>query len=358
MDKISVRQICFVFIAFSTSIKVVFAAAVTAKYSGHALWASLLLNFIFDGVMIFSAIKISEMFPGKTFFDILTDGIGESAAKILVFIFGLAFLLKAYVPIQEQKVFVEKSLYETYPKIVTFMPYFLFCAYFAYTGIKGIARSSDIIVWFTLISVPAMIMLALPKADFSELLPILKGVPIKKIGEGGMRSGIWFFDGLYAYMFIGRFKKERLQKTKIVGAYAFSAFLVVGFAIALYAEYSSLTQRQYFAPVKIGLLSVALLNIGRVDYIAALIVTVSNVFASALPIVFSSTCFNEVFKPKNKAVIPGIISAVAFITVLATKDLFPKIFEFFQSYYAITMSAVTFVVTTPIVFCLKNRVKK
>ena len=159
-------------------------------------------------------------------------------------------------------------------------------------------------------------------------------------------------------MLIGKFKKEKYAKTKILLAFAASAILIIAYMASLYAEYGKLTERQFFAPVKIGLLSVALLNIGRVDYISALLATVSNVFASALPLVFSTYCFGKIFNFKNKATLAFSVNFLMFLAVSATKDSFTVIFNIFQNYYAFFAVFMSAVIPVTVFFLKKGKVKR
>ena len=109
--------------------------------------------------------------------------------------------------------------------------------------------------------------------------------------------------------------------------------------------------------MKIGLLSVALLNIGRVDYIAALIITVSNVFASALPLVFSCYCLTEIFDLKGKKIIAASVNAAMMAGVLLTKDFFTVVFEFLQNYYVILICFTTVVIPLTAYFFKRGRIK-
>ncbi len=333
--KMSVRQICFIIIGFFMSTKMIFAAAITAGQSGKSLWISAIINFVLDGTFIFIILLIGERFKNKDFFEILSGGIGKIPSKIIYFLLSVLLIIKAYVPIMEQRNFIEISLYETLPTILTFLPFFLFCGYFSYKGLKAVARCSDILVWFTLIAIIGLITLTLPNADFSELLPIFKGISAKKIIAGSYKSGIWYFDSVYFLFFIGRYNEQKLGKTKIMSAFFLSVLLICLYFITIYAEFGVLTERQYFAPSKMGLFAVALLNIGRIDYLFSILLCISNVFAISLPLLFSTLSLNNAFNFKNKASAAIIVNSIMFICVFLSRDIFFEIFNIFQNLYVI-----------------------
>ncbi len=354
--KMSVRQICFTIIAFFTSTKMIFLAAVTSEYAGKSLWISALINFFADGIIIYIILLIGERFPNKTFFEIIRDSFGNFVAKTVYFILAVVLLFKSYVPIMEQRNFIEISLYETLPTILTFLPFFLFSAYFSYKGLKAVARCSDIMIWFIIIAVFGLIALTIPNTDFSELLPIFKGTPIKDILGGSIKSSLWYFDSIYFLFFIGNYKRERLSKTKIMSAFFTSAAVIILYLVAIYAEFGVLTERQYFVPAKMGLFSVALLNIGRIDYIASIFLSIVNVFAIALPLLFSTYCLEQVFNFKNKAVPTIITNSIMFTGVFLSRDYFFDIFGIFQNLSVFLLGFTSFIIPfAAFVFCRKRR---
>ena len=123
--KLNVRQICLFFITFSTSIKIILLPSLTSTYSAQSLWISCLINFTLDGLMLFFLLKMNDKFNGLSFFQILNENVGKTPSKIIMTFYCIYFILKAYVPIMEQKSFIEISLYETTHVVLIFIPIFL-----------------------------------------------------------------------------------------------------------------------------------------------------------------------------------------------------------------------------------------
>ena len=61
-NKIKLRQVCLIFIAFSIALKIITLPSIVASISNEGLWISALLNFILDGAMLFFILKMSEKF--------------------------------------------------------------------------------------------------------------------------------------------------------------------------------------------------------------------------------------------------------------------------------------------------------
>ena len=355
--KISVRQICFSLVAFSLAIKMIMLTAVTASISGRMLWLSAIINFAVDGLFILYILKISEKFDGLDFYEILEVNIGKVGAKIVFALYAIIFFVKAYIPILEQKTFIEITLYEMSPTILTFMPFFIFSAYFCFKGMRAIGRCADIAVWLTVLAVLGLIALTLQNADFSELLP-LADIPLTDVLSGGIKTSLWYFDSLYILFFIGHFKREKLTKTKILGAFAIEGLMIAVFTAATFAEFGVLTERQFFAPVKVGLFSVATLNIGRIDYIAAFVIATSNVFAIAVPLVFCTYCVNKVIGVDGKVLTPVIINAIMAALILFTEKYLYVFFGFISGYAVYAFAFFAYVVPLIMLFLKKGSIKR
>lgn len=307
--------------------KILVAPALGAKYAAEGLWISFLINFLIDGGFVFFALKLSDKFPDKTFFDILENAFGKVFAKIVYFALFAFLLLKAFIPIVEQKNYIEIALYETAPSVLTFALFFLFSSFFCYKGLKAVARCSDIVIWAGALGIVILLALALPLTDITNLLPVI-GVPFTKILNGAKNTFVWYFDGVYALLLIGNFKHEKAYKRKIMFSYAGMALVTIIYSVILYGEFGALTERQYFSPIQMGKSNVALSNVGRIDYIAGFIFAFVDAFAISLPLVFASYSLQKVFEFKNKLYPVLTVNVLAFISLIVAHDYFIEIFRF------------------------------
>lgn len=330
-NKLKLRQACLFISVFSLVTKIIILPSVVASFSKENLWISAILNFLLDGAMLFFILKIGEKFKGLTFFQILKENLGDVATKIILFLYFIYFLLKAYSPIMEQKNFIEIALYETTHVVWIFAPIFLISTFFSYKGLKTVGRLSDLLVWFAIFAYAVLIALSLPVANFSNLLPII-GVPFKNVAKGSFFSLLWYFDSTYFLFLIGCFKPERLSKTKVMLSYLACALAVVIFFAVLYCEFGPLTERQYFAPIKMGKYFLSVSNSGRVDYVAGIALTIVCVFAVTAPLVFSSLCLSHTFNFKHKLTPCLIANGIAFILFYTTQNFYFETFKIMQYY--------------------------
>ena len=195
-DKLYVRQICFLFLAFALPVKLITMPALAAKYAAEDLWISAAINFAPDLAMVFAICMLARKFEGQTVFEIVENKFGIIGKTIFSAAFGLFFLFKAYLPLIEHRNFIEIALYETTPALWIFLPVFLFSAFMSYKGLRGAGRTADIAIWFTVSGIIVIAALSITAADVTNLLPIID-VPFGKIAEGSLNTSIWFFDSPY-----------------------------------------------------------------------------------------------------------------------------------------------------------------
>ena len=352
---LNIRQICLIFVAFCLVGKILIMPAITAKTAHESFWISALLNFALDGVVLFAVLKLGEKFEGKSFFNILEITVGKTASKILLGLYALFFFLKAYIPIIEQKNYIEISLYETVPTLIIFISFFMVSAFISYKGLRGLGRCADISIWFTAFGFLTILALSVPSADFSELLPVL-GDKTDKIPSAAFESVMWHFDCSYMLFILGKFKTEKRYKTKILLSFVGYALATILFMMLLYAEFGIITERQFFAPIRMGKYSISLANVGRVDYVANIALSVSCVFNIAMPLVFSSMCLAEAVNFKRKITAAVIPSALMAVLLCFTDAYFNITYRIMQSYIIWFLIIMAYVV--PIIALLfKNRSK-
>lgn len=339
-NKMKVRQTCLFVITFFLATKIIILPSVLAGYAKESLWISALINLIIDGAMLFFILKISDKFDGLSFFQILKENLGDLPTKIILFLYFIYFLLKAYSPIMEQKSFIEVALYETTHVVWIFAPIFLISTFFSYKGLKTVGRLADVLIWFTASAFSILISLSLPASKPSNLLPII-GIPIKSIFKGSWFTSLWYLDSTYILFLIGSFKRERLSKTKIMLSYGIFALAFILFLAVLYGEFGPLTKRQSFAPIKMGKYFLSVANSGRIDYVAGIALAIVCVFAVTLPLVFATLCLSHVFNFSHK-IIPCIITNGIMATLFLTTQNYYfetfKIMQYFVVYFLVFMS--------------------
>ena len=317
-SKLVPRQAALFFIAFSAAVKFINLPAVTARYAREGLWISAAIDFLFDGILIAAILFTARTGEDETFFECTEKAFGKPVAITIHAVYCLFFLVKSYIPIIEQKYYVEVTLYETAPTVLTFLPFFAVCAYIAYKGLRGIGRCADVCVWITLAAFFILIALSLSTFDATELLP-LTGVPAGDILEGSFRTAPWYLDSSYLLFLAGNVRREKAGEKKILAGFGISVLLVLIYMCVLYGEFGAIAERQYFSPVRMGKFNVALTNIGRVDYFSAFAFTLSCIFALSAPVLFASVCLDRIFRFRRKF-IPSLLTSFGLLVAVIASD--------------------------------------
>lgn len=357
MKQLKLRQICLIFIAFVPTTKVLLMPASIAFASKNDLWISTLINVLLDMAVIAAVLYVCKKNDNVTFFEILKLNFGNVAAKIIIFIYALYFLMKMYVPLMEQKLFLEKTLYESAPRSFFFLPFFVISFYSCLKGIRSIGRCADIMFWFTVPAIVMILLLAFPNSDFSALLPIGFN-NTKNILKGISSSMLWFGQGIYMLFFMGKFKYEKRSFLKVLLSYFITGLVVVFFMMVFYATFSSIADRQHFALLKISRYSLVLSSIGRFDFLAIFLLITSTIYALTIPILYSVECLSDTFNFKKKIVPALIINGLLILSLLFTDKYFSLIMNFIQKYLLIPFVLFAYVFPICVMFLKKGEKTK
>ncbi len=252
-------------------------------------------------------------------------------AKVIIFILGLYFFIKSFLPIVEQKHFVDNTLYEVFPNIISFFPLLLLSFYACLKGLKVLGRCADICLWFTLIGFLLVIGFSVPSCDFSNVLPITKKPDYNTI-NAVFTTIIWFTESLYMFLFLGHYKPESKSNVKIIGSYLISSLIVVLIAIIFYGVFGILAKTQIFAVSDMTIYTTKIINIGRFDYLAIFLLLFSKIFAICLPVFVATKCFMHAFN-LNQAFYPAlIVNLILLLAIIFLEDKLYAILAFSKTY--------------------------
>ena len=333
MDKFSIRQVCFFFIAFTPVTKIFILPSLLSGFASGDLWISILLNGILDLLTLTAILKLNKAYKNKSFYDILTMKFGKVFAKIIFSIYAVLFLIKALLPIMEQKNFIEQTLYDTNYSILIFFPFFIVCAYLCLRKKIVLGRLADACFLITIISICIIFSLSISNLNISNILPI----GISKTGaiKGSYYSLTWFGDTVYLLFFMEKIKGEKSALVKVLISYATAVCLVVIFAILFYATFSFLAQRQKFALIEISKYSAIISITGRFDYLAIFGVLFSSVPALILPVYFSCYAIKKVFAIENSNIVALIVNAVLVVAIMILNNSYITVQNFLINYLGI-----------------------
>lgn len=317
---LKIRQICFFYIALMPVIKFFMMPSILAEICSENMWISALINAFSDAataIVLFFAFRNEK----HGFFTLIKLKFGNVFYKAVLLFYFLFFMMKIFLPLNEQKDYVELTLYMTSPSLLTFIPVFFVIVYLSAQKLRVIGRIADGVFVIAVIGYVLMFALSASNVDLSELLPI-GAFGANKIIYGAYRSQNWFGDGAYFLFFCGEYLKEKNSAKKFIFSVIFSAITVVAFCVIFYGAFGAIAFRQRFALTEISKYATVMNNIERFDFIAVFALLFVAIFSLCLPFFFAAEILSTLTGLKK--IYSSLIVSAPFVTLLL----------FFEQYYS------------------------
>ncbi len=324
------RQVCFFILAFLPITKIFSMPSIIAKVANEDMWISVLFSLILDFITLVPIVLACKK-ANKGFFEILQDCFGKFGCKVILFLYLIFFTIKVILPLNEQKDYVDFTLYTLRPSIAYFLPFFIVAFYLCFKRLKVLGRISDIMWMISINGLVTLFVLSITNADFSAILPVGARGGLN-ILNGTYQSLNWFGDCVYLLFFIGEFKYEKRSSIKIFLSFLVSSFMILIFMIIFYCIFTSIAFRQRFALTEISKYTTVINNLGRFDYIGIIMILFSNMFALCLPMFFSAKILNYMFNFKKKWIAPLVSVGTQLIIMLVFNEYYASIQTLLLSY--------------------------
>lgn len=280
MNEFSSSQIFRFFVAFSPMAKLIFLPALLAKSVQNDLWISVLLCFLLDGILLLFVLVLARR--GADISTLLQGAFGKLGSQILYVFYALFFFVKSFLFFGEEGRFVTVELYETVPLFIFLLPLFFAGFYLAQKRARVVFRLGDIFFFITLFSFGALLLFALPSANFRALLPVAfrKG---RAIFGGVYTSLLYFGDPLFLFFLLGKFHPKGQENRKIWGGFLLSAALTVGFCALFYSVFTVLAPYETASYYNLGKYGAFSTSSGRIDLIITYLLRSVTALAISLP---------------------------------------------------------------------------
>lgn len=322
---LKVRQICFFYIAIVPAAKFFMMASEIAAVTGEDLWISVLANFLLDFITVI-ALYFCLKDENCDFFTALENRFGKTFGKTVAAFYAVYFILKTLIPLNEQKDYVELTLYMTSPDLLTFLPIFGVIYYVAVKRLRVLGRIADGTVVISLLGYIVLFSLSVSNADFGAFLPV-GAHGAGKIAEGAFVSQNWFGDGVYFAFFAGEYVKGKKDLLKILLSVLACGAIILTFVLIFYGTFGAIAARQRFALTETSKYSTVINYVERFDYISIFALLFTAVFSLALPFYFATDLLARIF-PIKKAV----AAAAVCLPVLAFTLLFNEYYHTVETF--------------------------
>lgn len=315
--KISVRQICFIMLAYTAVTKFVTYPTALSYTAGRDLLISALIDFLIQGIIVWSVSYMCSR-TDKTFFEMIEGTLGNITARIIYGFFALFFIVCAVIPMFEQKVYVHAIFYDTVPSLTVFLPIFFFTVYAASKGFENIGRAADICLPVFIVCMLFIFAMSLGEVEWDSFLPVMQNPP-KEVFGASLATAFRFFEPCWLLMFMGHFKYKKGDAAKITLSYVGGAIFVLLVLAAFYGIYGDVAVTRHFAISRISLFFPAIDIVGRIDLIALYALEIVMLFALVLNMQLAVHCIARCTGYDNRALLSVAVNAV-FAVLLITLD--------------------------------------
>ena len=328
--KISVRQICFIMLAYTVVGKLLSYPSAVSYYCERDLLFPALIDFLVQGLIVWGVAFLCSR-TDKTFFELLKGVIGNIGAKIVYGFFAAFFLLAALMPLFEQELYVHNIFYDTVPSLTVFLPVFIFAIYAGSKRFENIGRCADICMPIFAITMLIIFVMSFSEAKWDNLLPVLR-TPVGTVFGTALGTIYRFVEPAWMLMFMGHFKYEKGDAAKITVSYAAGAAIVVLFLATYYAIYGGLAPSRTFAISRTSLYFSSLQTIGRIDLIMLYVLETVMLFALVLNIQLAVYAAAKCTGWENRAMLSLIFNVVLAVLLIVFDHYYYSMYEVYNKW--------------------------
>lgn len=270
-DKISVKQLFFVFTIMVSSPTTRLLPKYAAAKAEQAGWVSPIISTVPFILLILVIDSLLKRYKGQSMSDIISNILGRFLGKLILAIYLLWTL---WLTAMYTRYYTERLTSSIYPNIsisvfviLTLIP----IAYIMHSGFTPIARMSEILLPFIGATLIMLALFLLPKVRVDNLFPVYFN-DIVPIFNGSIAS-----TGILSYLFLLFFlggkvvNLKSLRKFGYIAAYVnISSIMVVNFIVI--GVLSSSLARRVSLPVLTAVKQISLMDI--VENIEAIIVAI------------------------------------------------------------------------------------
>lgn len=171
-ERISIRQMMFLFIFISITPILSYipkVAAINGKNNGYvcAIYYTVLLC-IFAGLLL----NIVRVYPGKNFYEILTELTGKIIAKVILFLYGVWGFLFMIYKISSYSLLLKTTMMPDTASYITIGALFLLILYAVLKGTKTIFRIAEFLYGPVLFILVILFFFAFTNINREYLVPI------------------------------------------------------------------------------------------------------------------------------------------------------------------------------------------
>ncbi|MGN0806437.1 MAG: GerAB/ArcD/ProY family transporter [Candidatus Coproplasma sp.] len=350
-ERISVRQICFILIAYNAVLKLIIYPSAAATASANDLIFPALFDLAVQTAIIWSVAYLSSR-TDKSFFELLEGTFNRTVARIVYALFALYFILAAIVPMVEQQLLVHAAFYDTVPSLYVFLPFFIFSIYAGAKSFTNAGRCADICLPVFLVSIAAILVMSAGQGKYSNLLPVFSQ-PFSTLAGGALSSAFKYADSAFMLIFLGCFRYKKGDAARITLSYAAGGLIVIALLAIFYAVYGAMAPSRTFLLNEISVFFPAISYVGRIDLTLLYALDIVILFAIILHIQASVHCLSYAIGWDKRSVLSLGVNAILIVITFIVNNKFSPLYQAAARWFWIP--ALIFAYAMPIAAWLLKR---
>ncbi|MGN0807080.1 MAG: GerAB/ArcD/ProY family transporter [Candidatus Coproplasma sp.] len=341
-ERISVRQICFILIAYNAVLKLIIYPSAMASSSGNDIIFPALVDLAVQTVVIWSVAYMSSR-TNKSFFELLAVTFNKTVARVVYALFALYFILAAIVPMVEQQLLIHSAFYDTVPSLYVFLPFFIFSIYAGAKSFTNAGRCADICLPIFIIAIVAILIMSAGEGEYSNLLPVFSH-SVQNLAGCALSSVFKFADSAFLLIFLGSFNYKKGDAAKITLSYAFGGLIVIALLAVFYAVYGAMAPSRTFLLNEISVFFPAISYVGRIDLVLLYALDIVILFAVILHIQASVHCLCYAFSWDKRSALSLAVNAVLIIITFVVNNKFSPLYQAASRWFWIPAVIFTYIV--------------
>jgi len=262
-------------------------------------WIAILITGILMIPVLFIYNQIFKLYPDKDFFEIGKATLGF-VFNLTLIIFLCYLVLSLAIVARSLGELMKTFLLQTTPLEIIILVFIIATSYIATYEIDTIARASYFIYPIIIIFAVLIVIISLPKADFSNILPVFQ-TDFTSIAKG-VGDSLFSFYGIEIVLFAIPFveDKNKIFKSGALGIFAVTAIYIAMFIMTLtHFSIEQIKDQNYPVLSLVRQLDLPGFFLENLDgVVIALWVLV--VFASMAPLYFATgKILSKIFKTKS-----------------------------------------------------------
>ncbi|MCL2752128.1 MAG: spore germination protein [Firmicutes bacterium] len=243
-EQISSHQLGYMIIFMAVIVHIIALPAQMAEAAGRDAWIVIAAYFLINAAAAALILWVHRIYPGKTLFELVEACAGKIFSRVFAGVLGAYFLTRFYINFFGVEKFMIYNLYGNVSWRVFIVPAAIALVFIAGTGLKSLARASELLGLAVLALIVLAVLFLCYKIKIYNFLPVF-GDGLRPAAAGFAEYISVWGDFLPLLMFIGHFKKgDKIARGAVWGLTVAGLILVI-MNILFICFYGNLAKYQY-----------------------------------------------------------------------------------------------------------------